>query len=144
VLDVPHKLAARVRLLATGDVNKNDPGDARSVAVAALRSAQVREVRRDDHAAVLKVWSLCRYRHKDHLIRSSLCYASRTYWVPLSKDLRPVCTAAGEQAAAAALDVFAAAWGDRYPAIVKLWRAHWAEFTPFLAFPPEVRGIPVV
>src|SRR5215813_11653672 len=39
VLDVPPKLAARVRLLATGDVNKNDPNDARSVAVAALRSA---------------------------------------------------------------------------------------------------------
>ncbi len=57
VLDVPPKLAARVRLLATGDINKNDPNDARSVAVAALRSAQVRQVRRDDHAAVLKVWS---------------------------------------------------------------------------------------
>src|SRR5215510_8955460 len=57
VLDVPPKLAARVRLLATGNTNKNDPNDARSVAVAALRSAGVREVRRDDHAAVLKVWS---------------------------------------------------------------------------------------
>ena len=61
VLDVPPKLAARVRLLATGNINKNDPNDARSVAVAALRSAQVREARRDDHAAVLKVWSK-RYR----------------------------------------------------------------------------------
>jgi transposase len=61
VLDVPPELAARVRLLATGNVNKNDPGDARSVAVAALRSAQVREALRDDHAAVLKVWSK-RYR----------------------------------------------------------------------------------
>ena len=57
VLDVPPKLAARVRLLATGNINKNDPNDARSVAVAALRSATVREARRDDHAAVLKVWS---------------------------------------------------------------------------------------
>jgi transposase len=57
VLDVPPKLAARVRLLATGNINKNDPSDARSVAVAALRSAGVRQVRRDDHAAVLKVWS---------------------------------------------------------------------------------------
>ena len=57
VLDVPPKLAARVRLLATGNINKNDPNDAHSVAVAALRSAGVREVRRDDHAAVLKVWS---------------------------------------------------------------------------------------
>ena len=61
VLDVPPKLAARVRLLATGNINKNDPDDARSVAVAALRSADVREARRDDHAAVLKVWSK-RYR----------------------------------------------------------------------------------
>jgi transposase len=62
VLDVPPKLAARVRLLATGDISKNDPNDARSVAVAALRSADVREARRDDHAAVLKVWSK---RHQD-------------------------------------------------------------------------------
>ncbi len=57
VLDVPPKLAARVRLLAAGNINKNDPNDARSVAVAALRSAGVREARRDDHAAVLKIWS---------------------------------------------------------------------------------------
>jgi hypothetical protein len=61
VLDVPPKLAARVRLPAAGEVSKNDSGDARSVAVAALRSARVREAQRDDHAAVLKVWSR-RYR----------------------------------------------------------------------------------
>ena len=61
VLDVQPKLAARVRLLAAGDTNKNDPNDARSVAVAALRSPGVREAVPDDHAAVLKVWSK-RYR----------------------------------------------------------------------------------
>jgi transposase len=38
VLDVQPTLGARVRLLAAGTVNKNDPNDARSVAVAALRS----------------------------------------------------------------------------------------------------------
>ena len=36
-------------------------------------------------------------------------------------------TAADEGAAVAALEAFAAAWGDRYPAIVKLWRAHWQD-----------------
>jgi transposase len=61
VLDVQPKLAARVRLLGAGAVNKNDPSDARSVAIAALRSRTQREVRPDDHAAVLKVWSK-RYR----------------------------------------------------------------------------------
>jgi transposase len=62
VLDVQPKLAARVRLLAAGDVNKNDPNDARSVAVAALRSAACPPVQPDDHAAVLKVWAK---RHRD-------------------------------------------------------------------------------
>jgi transposase len=62
VLDVQPKLGARVRLLAAGNTNKNDPNDARSVAVAALRSPGVREVRADDHAAVLKMWSK---RHRD-------------------------------------------------------------------------------
>ena len=61
VLDVPPELGALVRLLAAGDTSKNDPDDARSVAIAALRSAGVREVRADDHAAVLKIWSK-RYR----------------------------------------------------------------------------------
>ena len=62
VLDVQPKLGARVRLLAAGDTNKNDPNDARSVAVAALRSPGCQEVRPEDHAAVLKVWSK---RHRD-------------------------------------------------------------------------------
>jgi transposase len=62
VLDVQPKLAARVRLLESGDSNKNDPNDARSVAVAALRSKARRQVSADDHAAVLRVWSR---RHRD-------------------------------------------------------------------------------
>jgi hypothetical protein len=55
VLDVRPKPGARVRLLATGNVSKNDPGDARSAA--ALRSPGVRAAGPDDRAAALKVWS---------------------------------------------------------------------------------------
>jgi transposase len=62
VLDVPPKLAARVRLLEAGDTNKNDPNDALSVAIAALRSRAWRQVTADGHAAVLKVWAK---RHRD-------------------------------------------------------------------------------
>jgi transposase len=62
VLDVQPKLAARVRLLQAGDTNKNDPNDALSVAVAALRSKTARQVTAEDHPAVLKVWSK---RHRD-------------------------------------------------------------------------------
>jgi transposase len=62
VLDVQPKLGARVRLLAAGATDKNDPNDARSVAIAALRWASRREVGRGDHAAVLKMWAK---RHRD-------------------------------------------------------------------------------
>jgi transposase len=57
VFDVQPKLAARVRLLATESTNKNDPHDARSVAIAALRSAKPNPVRVEDHAAVAKLWA---------------------------------------------------------------------------------------
>jgi len=50
VLDVQPGLGARVRLLATGASNNNDPGDARSAAVAALRSAAPRVVAAENHA----------------------------------------------------------------------------------------------
>jgi transposase len=62
VLDVQPKLAARVRLLQSGATSKSDPNDARSVAVAAMRSPAARPVTADDHAAVMRIWSR---RHRD-------------------------------------------------------------------------------
>src|SRR5215472_6809184 len=56
-VDVQPKLGARVRLLSSGTSNKNDPKDARSVAVAALRSPTCHQVAADDHALVLRAWS---------------------------------------------------------------------------------------
>jgi transposase len=77
VLDVPPRLAARVRLLQAGDTNKNDPNDALSVAVAALRSRARRQVMAEDHAAVLKVRAK---RHRD-LARSRNQVACRLHAV---------------------------------------------------------------
>lgn len=55
VLNVPATLAARVRVLGTGRSNKNDPNDARSVAVAALRAPGLAAVKPADHASVLRL-----------------------------------------------------------------------------------------
>jgi transposase len=55
VVDVPATLASRVRLLGTGRSDKNDPNDARSVAIAALRAPRLAEVQPADHAAVLRL-----------------------------------------------------------------------------------------
>ena len=57
VLDVPATLAARVRVLGSGKSNKNDPNDARSIAVAALRAPRLTPVRAADHASVLRLLS---------------------------------------------------------------------------------------
>jgi transposase len=55
VLDVPATLASRVRVLGTGRSDKNDPNDALSVAVAALRTPALRPVRGADHGEVLRL-----------------------------------------------------------------------------------------
>jgi transposase len=62
VFDVPPVLASRVRVLGSGRSQKNDPNDARSVAIAALRSDRLAQVRPDDHTAVLR---LLAKRHRD-------------------------------------------------------------------------------
>ena len=55
VVDVPATLASRVRVLGSGRSNKNDPNDARAVAVAALRAPSLAPVRREDHITVLRL-----------------------------------------------------------------------------------------
>jgi transposase len=62
VFDVPAVLASRVRLMGSGKSQKNDPNDARSVAIAALRSDRLRVVEPDDHVVVLR---LLVKRHRD-------------------------------------------------------------------------------
>ena len=62
VFDVPPMLASRVRVMGSGRSQKNDPNDARSVAIAALRSDRLAQVRPDDHDRVLR---LLAKRHRD-------------------------------------------------------------------------------
>jgi putative transposase len=76
-----------------------------------------------------------------HLIRNTFRLAARTDWDRLARDLRPVYTALNETDALARLDELHTIWGHRYPAIRKLWEAAWAEFVPFLDYPPEVRRV---
>jgi putative transposase len=76
-----------------------------------------------------------------HLLRNSFRYASRKDWPAIARDLKPVYTAATEQAALDRFADFSAAWEAKYPAIVRLWTNAWAEFVPFLAFDIEIRTV---
>jgi transposase len=55
VVDVPPTLSSRVRVLGSGKGQKNDPNDALSTAIAALRGRQLRAVVADDHVAILRM-----------------------------------------------------------------------------------------
>jgi putative transposase len=76
-----------------------------------------------------------------HLIRNSFRYASRADWDELARDLRPIYTAPTEQAAKDRFDELASKWGERYPALIRLWTNAWAEFVPFLSYSPEIRTV---
>jgi transposase len=62
VLDVPPALSARARLLDAGRKDKTDAHDARSAAIVALRTRNLRAVRSEDHAQVLRL--LARRHHQ--------------------------------------------------------------------------------
>jgi transposase len=70
VLDVPAKLAARVRVLSVGHGRKRDPDDAVSVAVAARSAPRLRQVGVEDQAVVLHLLTKRREdlvaAHPDH------------------------------------------------------------------------------
>lgn len=56
--------------------------------------------------------------------------------------LKPIYQAANEDAALEALETFAGSeLGRRYPSAVKSFQDAWDRFTPFLAFPPELRRV---
>lgn len=76
-----------------------------------------------------------------HLLRASMRYASYTDRKKMAAALRPIYTAATEQAAAVALEQFRTEWKAKSPGAVAVWDRSWAEFVPFLAFPVEIRKI---
>jgi hypothetical protein len=76
-----------------------------------------------------------------HLVRTSLKYAAKQHWGPVSKALKRVYTAPTADAAAAEFEHFKAEWSGQYPMIARTWEAAWEQFTPFLAFPPEIRRV---
>ena len=56
--------------------------------------------------------------------------------------LRPIYQAANEDGALIELEAFAQTpLGRKYPSTVKAFRDAWERFTPFLAFPPELRRV---
>lgn len=76
-----------------------------------------------------------------HQVRNTFRFASKADWDPLAQDLRPVYTAVSETDAKERLVDFSETWGEKYPAIIRLWEHAWTEFVPFLDYSPEIRKV---
>jgi putative transposase len=77
-----------------------------------------------------------------HLIRATMRFVADADRKAVTRMLKEVYTAANEDAALMALTAFAdSQLGKRYPGAVAVWERTWERFTPFLAFPPELRRI---
>lgn len=76
-----------------------------------------------------------------HLIRNTFRYASKKYWGQIASDLKPIYTAPTPEAAWRAFEEFEEKWATPYPAISKLWRSAWEQFTPFLDYDVEIRRV---
>lgn len=76
-----------------------------------------------------------------HLIRNSHKYVPRQHRDKVSIDLKAIYTAINEPAAQAALETLTEKWGNKYPALVQVWRNAWNEFVPFLDYDLEIRRV---
>ena len=76
-----------------------------------------------------------------HLVRNSLRYASKKHWGQITRQMRAIYEASTVGAAETRFAEFADCWRETYPAMIQSWERAWNEFTPFLAFPPELRRI---
>lgn len=76
-----------------------------------------------------------------HLVRNSTRFASWKDRKAITAALKEIYRAPNEDAALDALERFEERFGERYPAIGKIWRDAWDRFVPMLDYPPPIRRV---
>ena len=76
-----------------------------------------------------------------HLVRYSLNFVGYKERKAVAADLKKIYHAPNKEAALQALDEFEANRGEKYPTIVKSWRANWERICPMFSYPAEIRKV---
>ncbi len=74
-----------------------------------------------------------------HLVRAALRYVNSQDVQAVARDLKKVYQAATLIEAEQALNAFAQVWEEKYPTIVKMWRAKWTDIITLFDFPAPIR-----
>jgi putative transposase len=92
--------------------------------------------------AVVAIWPLAIVQTCIiHLIRNTFRLTSGKDVDAIKRDIRPIYTAPSADAALAALGDLEEKWGDKYEAMIRLWRNAWNKFIPFLDYDTEIRKV---
>lgn len=76
-----------------------------------------------------------------HQIRNSLRYVSWKDYKVLLADLKLVYGAATLAKAELELENFTKRWGEKYPLVIKSWKANWSNLSTYFRYSPEIRKI---
>jgi len=76
-----------------------------------------------------------------HLVRASLRYVATRDSKAVVAALKRIYQSASAEEASAELDAFEAEWGEKYRAVVRLWRGNWDNVIPFFQFLPQIRKV---
>ena len=76
-----------------------------------------------------------------HQIRNACRYVVWKDKKAFTRDMKQIYNAPTREAAAAALEDFAAQWESKYSYAIRSWRENWEDLTVFFEFPLEIRKI---
>jgi len=76
-----------------------------------------------------------------HMVRHTMNYVSWKQKREVAADLRTIYTAPTADAAALALEQFAAKWDKSHAALSQVWQRNWQRIIPFFEFPAEIRKV---
>jgi transposase-like protein len=76
-----------------------------------------------------------------HRVRASLRYVGAKDSKAVIAALKRIYQSVTAEEAAAELDAFENEWGEKYRAVVRLWRGNWDNIIPFFQFLPEIRKV---
>ena len=76
-----------------------------------------------------------------HLVRASLRYVNSKDAKAVVAALKQIYQSATAEEGERELDAFETAWGEKYKAVVRMWRGNWANIIPFFQFLPEIRKV---
>lgn len=76
-----------------------------------------------------------------HLVRASLRYVNAKDSKAVVAALKRIYQSVTAQEAAAELEALEAEWGQKYRAVIRLWRGNWDNVIPFFQFLPEIRKV---